>query len=136
MSTPTPQSPDPGVFKTLVENIPDLPAWEAMFIEAEESLDERRPEDFAITDIGRMAWKRLPRDEREEALDLMFLTYWSAMESDRDESARYEREHDMRVLLRSRLDEFEDLAAASIPAPAALVADIAALARQLVGGAA
>ncbi|HTE57054.1 MAG TPA: hypothetical protein VK698_39645 [Kofleriaceae bacterium] len=134
--SPSNQNPDPAAFFGLVEDIPELSVWEASFDAAEDFLTETRPEGFQVEDIGRHAWDRLPERDRPAALNALFYTYWSAMVSDREELARFERDNDMRVLLRGRLDEYEDLAAVSIPAPAALVADIAALARQLVGGAA
>lgn len=130
------QNPDPVAFDDVVVGIPDILPWEAMFIEAEEQLDKLRPEGFEIKEIGRLAWESLPEGERLAALNVLFLTYWSAMESDREELDRYEREHNLRVTLRSRLDAFEDLTAVSSPVSRDLVAEIASLARQLVGGAA
>lgn len=135
MSTPTPQNPDP-IFNELVEGIPELSVWEVSFDAAEEDLKETSLDGYEVEDIGRLAWGRLHEGDRKHALNAMFYTYWAETRTDRDELDLLEREREARATLRDRLDEFEALTSVSSPVSRDLVADIAALARQLVGGAA
>lgn len=128
------QNPDPTTFDEITATIPRPSAWEIMFDAAEEELRATRPEGFETEEIGRNAWGNLPESERPAALDVLFYTFWAAVQSDADEMARYERERDVRTALRARLDEFELLTRLSSPVSRDLVEDIATLAAQLHAG--
>lgn len=135
MSTSS-QNPDPATFDEMVEDIPELSVWEVSFDAAEEDLKETSLDGYEVEDIGCLAWGRLHEDDRKHALNAMFYTYWAETRTDRDELDLLEREREARATLRDRLAEFEALTSVSSPVSRDLVADIAALARQLVGGAA
>lgn len=128
----------PDEFDVITTGVRVLTPWKAAFEEAEETLvaareDALRRGDFEIEDIGRAAWDFLPEAEREGALDELFYTYWSVVQSDADELARYERERDVRAALRDRLDELHTLTGDSVAADRALHEQIADLAGQLLG---
>lgn len=127
-------SQNPDSFDEITSGVPMLSPWQAMWNAAEEMLLQARPEGFTPEDIGQVAWDCLPEQEREEALGVLFYTYWAAVQSDADEMVRYERERDVRTALRARLDEFELLTRLSSPVSRDLVADIANLSAQLLAG--
>ncbi|MFD9567712.1 hypothetical protein [Streptomyces sp. NPDC059994] len=130
------QNPDPiTTFAELAAETVVAPTWQIVFDAAEEHLAATRPSEFDTEDIGRTAWSWLKEPERESALDVLFYTYWSAQVNDAEELARFERERAPRAALRERLAEFRSLADRSRPVPYALLADIATLAEQLMGGA-
>lgn len=79
----------PDAFDEVTRDVPMVSAWQAMWNEAEEMLIEVRPDGFLVEDIGRAAFDSLPESEKEEALDVLFYTYWSATQADR--LARRER---------------------------------------------
>lgn len=128
----------PDEFDVITTGVRVLTPWKAAFEEAEETLvaareDALRRGDFEIEDIGRAAWDFLPEAEREGALDELFYTYWSVVQSDADELARYERERDVRSALRDRLNELHTLTGDSVAADRTLLEQIADLAGQLLG---
>lgn len=122
-------------FDVITQDVVPLSPWQSMFDAAEEHLTATCLNGFDVEEIGRTAWSWLPELEREWALDILFYTYWSAQVNDAEEQARYERERRPRAELRERLTEFRSLADRSSPVPHALLADIATLAEQLMGGA-
>lgn len=82
MSTSS-QNPGPiDEFDRITRDVPMVSPWQAMFAEAEEMLRETRPEGFEVEDIGRVAFDSLPEHELEGALDVLFYTYWAALQSD------------------------------------------------------
>ncbi|MEU1787033.1 hypothetical protein ABZ553_14405 [Streptomyces sparsogenes] len=130
------QNPEPDtIFEQLTSGLRRVSPLAAMFDAAEDTLLVDRPEGFTPEDIGRLAWESLPEGERDEAMDQLFYTYWSARENDREEMARYEREQKTRSSLARRLDEFEARQVLGFEVSPELVADIARLARTLLGGA-
>lgn len=129
---------EPTEFDDITVGVRVLTPWMAAFDEAEETLlaardDELRREDFKVEDIGRAAWDFLPEAERETAQDELFYTYWSVLQSDADELARYERERDVRSALRDRLDELHTLTGNSVAADRRILEQIADLAGALLG---
>lgn len=89
--SPDPTNPfAPDEFDLLMTEVPMVSPWEAMFTEAEEMLAEAHPEGFDVLYIGREAFDSLPESEKEEALDVLFYTYWAARMQDREELARHE----------------------------------------------
>jgi len=66
-------------FDEITSSIPIVSPFEAMWNEAEEMLREARPEGFEVEEIGRVAFGSLPEAEKEEALDCLFYTYWTAI---------------------------------------------------------
>ena len=128
----------PDEFDEIMTGVRVLTPWKAAFDEAEETLlaareDELRRGDFEIEDIGRAAWDFLPEAEREAAQDELFYTYWSVVQSDADELARYERERDVRTALRERLDDLHTLTGSSVAADREILERIADLAGELLG---
>ncbi|MFI0914371.1 hypothetical protein [Streptomyces abikoensis] len=87
------QNSDPidEVFDRITCDVPMVSPWSTTFDEAEETLREMHPEGFDVEDIGRMAFDSLPEHERAAALDILFYTYWAALQSDRETRARYQR---------------------------------------------
>jgi hypothetical protein len=130
------QNPEPATtFAEIVAEIAQPSLWKASFEAAEDFLQETRPDGFEIEEIGRTAWDMLPEGDQPAAKDELFYTYWSAQQNDREELARYEREHAARATLRARLDEYETLTQLFSPVTRELVTEIASLARTIVGGA-
>ena len=130
------QNPEPDtIFEQLTSGLRRVSPFAAMFDAAEDTLLVDRPEGFTPEDIGRLAWQSLPEAERDEAMDQLFYTYWSARENDREEMARYEREQATRTELARRLDERETALVLGNEVPPELDTDIARLARILIGGA-
>lgn len=74
------QNPDP--FDEITSSVPMLSPWQAMWNEAEEMLLSARPEGFTPEDVGHVAWDSLPEQEREEALGVLFYTWWAASAAD------------------------------------------------------
>jgi hypothetical protein len=80
--------PDPLTpFDEITSSVSIVSPFEAMWNEAEEMLREARPEGFTPEDIGRAAFDSLPEGEKEEALDCLFYTYWTATLADRETRA-------------------------------------------------
>jgi hypothetical protein len=77
-------------FDRLTSSIPVVSPFQAMWNEAEEMLRETHPEGFEVEEIGRIAFDSLPEDEKAEALDCLFYTFWAATMADRETRARYE----------------------------------------------
>ncbi|GAA3032783.1 hypothetical protein FHS39_002514 [Streptomyces olivoverticillatus] len=93
MTNPVPEIPDvPDEFDRITCGVPMVSAWQAMFAEAEEMLRATRPEGFDVEEIGRTAFHCLPERERDAALDVLFYTYWAALQSDRETLAQHESE--------------------------------------------
>lgn len=78
-------------FDRITSQLPQLSAFQVLWIEAEELLRETHPEGFDVLDIGRIAFDCLPEHERGEALDALFYCWWSALQSDREARARHEQ---------------------------------------------
>lgn len=72
----------PDEFDRIMCGVTVISAWEAMFTEAEETLQAACPGGVDVLDIGRAAFDSLPDSEREAALDVLFYTYWAARQSD------------------------------------------------------
>ena len=86
-------SQNPDTFDQIMCGVPATSAWEALFTEAEEMLQEERPEGYDVLDIGHAAWDcldDLPASEKAAALDVLFYTYWAARQDDLAARARYE----------------------------------------------
>ena len=105
-----------------------------MFDAAEEHLAAACPEGFTPEDIGRLAWQSLPGSERAEAMDQLLYGFWAARENDREELARWEREHEVRDQLKGALFLYRLAADCPTPVSYELLAEIARLANQLMGG--
>ncbi|OMI34473.1 hypothetical protein [Streptomyces sparsogenes] len=130
------QNPEPDtIFEQITSGLRRVSPFTAMFDAAEDTLLVDRPEGFTPEDIGRLAYESLPEAERDEAMDQLFYTYWSARENDREEMARYEREQQTRTELADLLDVLEARRVLGIEPSPELNADIARLARTLLGGA-
>ena len=129
MSTPD------TIFEALTTGLRRVSPLSAMFDAAEDTLLADRPEGFTPEDIGELAMQSLPECEKPDAMNELLYTYWSARENDREEMLRYEAEREVRGALRSRLDEREMTLVLGNEVPAELNADIAMLARTLLGGA-
>jgi hypothetical protein len=74
-------------FDRITTDVPVVSAWQAMWNWAEETLATSRFSGFNVEDIGRLAFDSLPEGEKEEALDALFYTYWSATMADRETRA-------------------------------------------------
>ncbi|MCQ8831857.1 hypothetical protein [Streptomyces malaysiensis] len=130
------QNPEPNtIFEELTTGLRRVSPLAAMFDAAEDTLRADRPEGFTPEDIGRLAYESLPEAERGDAWDELLYTYWSARENDREELARFEREQKTRTALAAALDEREMALVLGNEASPELDADIARLARTLIGGA-
>lgn len=90
MSTSWQNPATPDEFDRIMCGVPMASAWEAMFAEAEETLQAARPEGVDVLDIGRAAFDSLPESEKEAALDVLFYTYWAARQDDLAARARYQ----------------------------------------------
>jgi hypothetical protein len=73
----------PDSFDEITAGVPMPSPWQAMWNDAEEMLLQARPEGFTPEDIGQAAFDCLPEQEREEALGVLFYTYWAATLADR-----------------------------------------------------
>lgn len=83
------QTPDPlDEFERITSSVTRISAFEALWNEAEEMLREVRPEGFDVLDVGRAAFDSLPESEKEEALDVLFYTFWAATLADRETHAK------------------------------------------------
>ena len=129
MSTPD------TVFEALTTGLRRVSPLSAMFDAAEDTLLADRPEGFTPEDIGELAMQSLPECEKPDAMNELLYTYWSARENDREEMLRYEAEREVRGALRARLDEREMTLVLGNEVSPELNADIAMLARTLLGGA-
>jgi hypothetical protein len=78
-------------FDEILRNGGILPvsAWQAAWREAEELLEATAQPGvgYDVLEIGRIAWDRLPEDEKAEALDNLFYAYWSSQTSARENAA-------------------------------------------------
>jgi hypothetical protein len=74
-------------FDEITSSVPMVSPFEVMWNAAEEQLHAERPEGFQVEEIGRIAFASLPVSEREEALDVLFYTFWAATIADRDTRA-------------------------------------------------
>ncbi|MEU7240239.1 hypothetical protein [Streptomyces sparsogenes] len=130
------QNPEPDtIFEALTTGLRRVSPLAAMFDAAEDTLLTDRPEGFTPEDIGELAWQSLPEAEKPDAKVELLYTYWSVRENDRQEMLRYEREQKARTALARRLDERETALVLGNEVPPELHADIARLARTLIGGA-
>jgi hypothetical protein len=80
----------PDAFDEITRGVPMPSPWQAMWNEAEDVLFAARPEGFEIEEIGRAAFESLPESEKAEALDVLFYTYWAALQADRETRAAIE----------------------------------------------
>lgn len=74
-------------FDEITSSVPIVSPFQTMWNEAEEMLREAHPEGFEVEEIGRVAFGSLPESEKEEALDCLFYTYWTATLADRETRA-------------------------------------------------
>ncbi|MEU9323277.1 hypothetical protein AB0D91_05595 [Streptomyces canus] len=74
-------------FDEITSSVAFISPFEAMWNAAEEQLRAEHPEGFEVEEIGRIAFNSLPLSEREEALDVLFYTYWAATLADREARA-------------------------------------------------
>lgn len=74
-------------FDRITSSVTFVSPWQAMWNEAEEMLRAAHPEGFEVEEIGRVAFETLPLSEREEALDVLFYTFWAATMADRETRA-------------------------------------------------
>jgi hypothetical protein len=74
-------------FDEITSSVAFVSPFEAMWNAAEEQLRAEHPEGFEVEEIGRIAFNSLPLSEREEALDVLFYTYWTATLADRETRA-------------------------------------------------
>ncbi|MFJ4637507.1 hypothetical protein ACIP69_18020 [Streptomyces hygroscopicus] len=123
------------VFEELTTGLRRVSPLSAMFDAAEDTLLTDRPEGFTPEDIGELAWQSLPEAEKPDAKVELLYTYWSARRNDLEARARYEREQKARTALAACLDEREMALVLGNEVPPSLDADIARLARTLLGGA-
>lgn len=87
---PDPRFDAPDEFDRLMSGVPLVSPWQAMFAEAQELLAEAYPGGFEVEEIGRNAFDALPESEKEEALDVLFYTYWAATQNDLEVRASYQ----------------------------------------------
>lgn len=90
MSDVTPERFPLDDFDRITSQVRMVSPLETMFRAAEETLLATRPEGFEVEEIGRLALKRLPKCEQEQALDELLYTYWEAHAADREMWARHE----------------------------------------------
>lgn len=74
-------------FDRITSSVAFVSPWQAMWNAAEEQLRAEHPEGFEVEEIGRIAFASLPESEREEALDCLFYTFWTAIMADRETRA-------------------------------------------------
>lgn len=74
-------------FDRITSGVPMVSPWRAMWNEAEELLHATRPDGFEVEEIGRVAFESLPASEREEALDVLFYTFWETVMAARERAA-------------------------------------------------
>ena len=74
-------------FDEITSSITFVSPWQAMWNEAEELLHATRPDGFEVEEIGRIALESLPAAEREEALDVLFYTFWETVIAARERAA-------------------------------------------------
>ncbi|MFE9064838.1 hypothetical protein [Streptomyces violaceusniger] len=130
------QNPEPDtIFEALTSDLRRVSPLAAMFDAAEDTLFTDRPEGFTPEDIGCLAYESLPEGERGDAWNELLYTYWSARQNDREELLRYEREQAARTELATALDDREMALVLGNEVSPELNADIARLARTLIGGA-
>ncbi|MGW1160432.1 hypothetical protein ACWD48_19870 [Streptomyces sp. NPDC002519] len=89
MSAPTPDYPL-DEFDRITASVPTLSAFRPLWNEAEEYLQDERPEGFEPAEIGRLAFEDLPEAERKQALDELFYAYWTQIVDAREARARAE----------------------------------------------
>jgi hypothetical protein len=82
-----PPEPDLTDFDRITSQIPMVSPFRALWNEAEELLLETHPDGFEPEQIGRIAFDCLPEQEREQALDELFYTYWAETVSYREARA-------------------------------------------------
>ncbi|HEY9372850.1 hypothetical protein [Streptomyces sp.] len=76
-------------FDLITARLPQLSAWQAAWNEAEELLTELHPEGFDVLEIGRIAFDRLPEQEKPAALDALFYCWFEALMADREARAAW-----------------------------------------------
>lgn len=81
-----------GEFDRITTSVPMVSAFQAMWNDVEESLHGVRAEGFTPEDIGRLAFNRLPEQEKEEALEGLFYAYWVVTMADRETHAARDEE--------------------------------------------
>lgn len=125
----------PDTFDEITVDLPRTAPFRAMFLEALETLLRDRPRGFSAADIGWLAWQSLPESLHDEAMERFFYREWLELENKDKAMARFEREQKTRTELARRLDERETALVLGNEVPPELNADIAGLARTLIGGA-
>lgn len=128
MSTPD------TIFEELTTSLRRVSPLAAMCDAAQDTLLADRPEGFTPEDVVQLAWDSLPECERDDAWNEFKYTYWAAQQNDLEARARYEREQKTRTALAACLDERETTLVLGNEVSPELNANIAALARTLLGG--
>ena len=77
-------------FDRITTQVRMISALQAMYAAAEEELLATNPGGFTPEDIGRLAWQKLPEDEREDAFGELLYTYWEAVTADEETWARHD----------------------------------------------
>lgn len=121
-------------FEQIVETVPRRTVWATRFDMEDERLQSECPDAHEVEDIGRCAWERLTEADQEFALEEMFYAYWENRQQQYDDKERWEREKPLKTQLQPLLAQFGDLLAVGRPVSFALVAEIAQLTHQLMGG--
>ncbi|MGW7617334.1 hypothetical protein ACWGLG_16005 [Streptomyces antimycoticus] len=130
-----PSAATPDTFDQLTDDLPRVAPFRAMFLESVEQLLEDRPEGFSVADVGWLAWESLPETLLHESMERFFYREWLELENDDEAMARFEREQKTRTALAAALDEREMTLVLGNEVTPELTADIARLARTLIGGA-
>ncbi|MFP3986955.1 hypothetical protein U9R90_05510 [Streptomyces sp. E11-3] len=134
------QNPDPDYepdeFDLMTTQVPMVSPLQTMFAWAAEHLQATRPDGVDVTDIGRLAYDSLPAEEREQASNELFYTYWEATLADEEALVHSEDLRAQRQELRRLLGQYEDLMGSSSPVPYVLLDNIARLSLPLMGSAA
>lgn len=76
-------------FDRLTARLPQLSPFQAMWNEAEEVLAESCLGGFEVEEIGRIAFDRLPDEEKPAALDALFYCWWEAEQDRRARDTRF-----------------------------------------------
>ena len=78
--------PDP--FDEITSGVAVTTPWRLLYDEAEAELLDNPPDRFVIEDIGRLAFSRLPEQERPEAMDCLFYDTWALATAEREAQER------------------------------------------------
>lgn len=77
-------------FDRITSRVRMVTPLQTMFEQAENELLASDPGGFTPEDIGRLAWERLPKAERDTAFGELLYTYWEAVAADDETWARHE----------------------------------------------